>query len=461
MSHSNHQRSAAPHVALLPGSGMGHLTPFLRFAVSLTSRNIRVTIITPHSTVSLAESQTLSHFFSTFPSITQKQLRLLPVNEASVTLEDPFYAQSEAIRHSSHLLPPLLSLLSPPLSALVTDMGLASTVIPVTQALSLPNYILFTSSAKMLTLFVSFHSMVDSQATNDSDEIQIPGMQPIPKSWVPPSLLSDTYNLLKTQIVENGKKMIESDGILINTFQSIEHESLEALNDGKVVNGLPRVTAIGPFPSCDFERSRPLAWLDDQPEGSVVYVSFGSRTAMSREQIKELGDGLVRSGCGFLWLVKEKKVDWEDAAELGEVVGEEFIESVKGKGLVVKDWLNQEEIMAHQAVGGFLSHCGWNSLSEAMWHGVPVLAWPQHRDQKMNAYVVERIGLGMWAKDWDWGGGEMVVKGDEIGKRVGELMGNELHKVQAMRIREEARKAVGDGGSSMKGLIELIETWEK
>ncbi|GMP30672.1 hypothetical protein CsSME_00005231 [Camellia sinensis var. sinensis] len=83
MSHSNHQRSAAPHVALLPGSGMGHLTPFLRFAVSLTSRNIRVTIITPHSTVSLAESQTLSHFFSTFPSITQKQLRLLPVNEAS------------------------------------------------------------------------------------------------------------------------------------------------------------------------------------------------------------------------------------------------------------------------------------------------------------------------------------------------------------------------------------------
>ncbi|GFY82947.1 UDP-Glycosyltransferase superfamily protein [Actinidia rufa] len=464
MSLSNNQKPT-PHVALLPSSGMGHLTPFLRFAGSLAEQNVRVTIITTHPTISLAESQALSHFFSTFPQINPNQLHLLPINDASVNSEDPFYLKYEAIRRSSHFLTPLLSSFSPPLSALVTDMSLASTVIPVTKSLSLPNYILFTSSAKMLTLFVSSHTIIGSKLPNDSDEteefIRIPGMPPIPKSWIPPPLLSNKPNLLKTHIIENGKMLIQSDGILINTFQNIEHESLAALNDGKVVNGLPKVTPIGPFAPCDFERNKSIAWLDDQPVGSVLYVSFGSRTAMSKEQIRELGDGLVRSGISFLWVVKEKKVDREDELELGEVFGDGFLERVKGKGLVVKNWVRQEEVMEHKAIGGFLSHCGWNSLTEAVWHGVPVLAWPQHGDQKMNAFVVERIGLGMWVEDWGWGGGERVVRSGKIGEKVREMMGNELLREQAGKVKEEARRAVGDGGSSKKGLIELIEIWNK
>ncbi|KAA8530408.1 hypothetical protein F0562_005117 [Nyssa sinensis] len=375
----------------------------------------------------------------TSEKITPKQLHLLPIDKASANSEDPFYVQYETIRRSSHLLSPLLSSLSPPLSALITDMSLTSTVIPVTQALNLPNYILFTSSAKMLTLFLSFHT-IDCLEERDSDEmmgvIKIPGLQPIPKSWIPPPLLSNIDNLLKTHIIENGKKMIQSNGILINTFESSEQESLVALNDGRVVNGLPSVTAIGPFAPCNFEKNQPLAWLDDQPVGSVMYVSFGSRTAMSREQIRELGDGLLRSECRFLWVVKEKKVDLEDEGELSEVLGAGFMGRVKEKGLVVKNWVGQEEILGHPAVGGFLSHCGWNSVTEAMWHGVRVLAWPQHGDQKMNAYVVERTRLGMWVKSWEWGGGEMVVKGEEIGQKVREVMGNELLRVQAARIRD-------------------------
>lgn len=255
--------------------------------------------------------------------------------------------------------------------------------------------------------------------------------------------------------------MIQSDGILVNTFQTIEQDSLGALNDGKVVNGLPRVTAIGPFPPLGIERTQSIPWLDDQPDGSVLYVSFGSRTAMSREQIRELADGLEKSGCRFLWVVKEKKVDREDGGELGEVVGDGFMERVKERGLVVKNWVNQEEIMSHKAVGGFLSHCGWNSMSEAMWNGVPILAWPQHGDQKMNAFVVVKIGLGLWEEEWGWGGGKVVVKGEEIGEKVREIMGNEMVKVKAKCVREEARRAMEDGGGSKKGLMEVIETWEK
>ncbi|KAE9466604.1 hypothetical protein C3L33_01489, partial [Rhododendron williamsianum] len=263
------------------------------------------------------------------------------------------------------------------------ELGL--TVIPVTQSLSLPNYILFTSSAQMLTLFVSFHATVGSKAPNNSDK---------------------TEDYFQT---ENGKKMIQSDGILVNTFQTIEQDSLGALNDGKVVNGLPRVTAIGPFPPLGIERTQSVPWLDDQPDGSVLYVSFGSRTAMSREQIRELGDGLERSGCRFLWVVKEKKVDREDGGELGEVVGDGFMERVKERGLVVKNWVNQEE--------------------------------------KMNAFVVERIGMGLWAEAWGWGGGEVVVKGEEIAEKVRDIMGNELVKAKAKCVGKrlgEQWEMVGD-----------------
>ncbi|XP_009360573.1 UDP-glycosyltransferase 708G1-like [Pyrus x bretschneideri] len=449
-----------PHVALLPSAGMGHLTPFLRLAALLASHNVCVTFITPNPTVSLAESQSLSNFLMAFPQITRKQLHLLPLDESCANSEDPFYHHFELIRRSSHMLSPLLSSLSPPLSAMITDMSFASTVLPVTDSLGLPNYIFFTSSAKMLTLYVSFHTMLGPNHTI-KDDLQVPGLGPIPKSRMPPPLLQESNNLLKTFFIENGKKMTESSGILVNTYESIESETLAALNEGKVLRKLPSVISIGPLAPCFFETSQQLQWLDDQATGSVLYVSFGSRTAMSREQIRELGDGLVRSGCRFLWAVKDKKVDIEDDEKLTEVLGEELLERVKINGLAVKNWLNQEEILSHPAIGGFLSHCGWNSLSEALWNGVRVLAWPQHGDQKVNADLVERIGLGTWDKSWGWGDGEMLVKAEDIAQRVSEIMGNDLLKLQALHIRDNARRAVEDGGSSTKSLTALIDTWKK
>ncbi|KAF2283612.1 hypothetical protein GH714_012206 [Hevea brasiliensis] len=442
---------------------MGHLTPFFRLAALLAGNNIKVTFITPSPTVSLAESQTLFRFFASFPEINQKQFHLLPLDKHPSNSEDPFYYHMERICQSSHLLSSLLSSLSPPLSALITDMSLASPAISITQALNLPNYVFFTSSAKMSTLFMSFHALIDSEATTDLDEIEaikIPGLEAIPRSWIPPPLLQNTNNLLKTYFLENGKKMAESSGILVNTFESIEHEPLRKLNEGKVIEGLPPVIAIGPLAPCEFEKIQPLPWLDEQPAGSVVYVSFGSRTAMSREQLKELGEGLAISGHRFLWMVKDKKVDREDEEDLGQVIGSGLMEKLKEKGLVVKYWLNQEAILSHPAVGGFLSHCGWNSITEAIWNGVRILAWPQHGDQKINADIAEKIGLGTWEKSWGWGE-ETAVNGTDIAEKIKEMMGNELLRHQAMHIREEARTAVEIGGSSRMGPMELIETWKK
>ncbi|XP_010258947.1 PREDICTED: UDP-glycosyltransferase 13-like [Nelumbo nucifera] len=466
MSSSSDLQILPPHVALLPSSGMGHLVPFVRLAAALARRNCLVTFITTHPTVSLSESRLVSRLLSAFPHVTPLEFHLLPLDHSTANSKDPFFLQFEAIRRSAHLLSPLLSSCSdPPLSALITDVSLASAFISITDELRLPNYILFTSSAWMLSLCLNFPTFVVNTSTNlsggsatASDDIEIPGVPPVPKSWLPPLLL-DLSNLFTTQFMANGQELIKSNGILINTFGNAEQATVAALNEGKVVNGLPPVTKIGPLAPCEFEKGSSVEWLDGQPAGSVLYVSFGSRTAMSREQIRELGDGLVRSGCRFLWVVKDKKVDREDEEELGGIVGQELMERMKDNGLVVKNWVDQGVVLAHPAVGGFLSHCGWNSVTEAAWNGVPVLAWPQHGDQSINAQVMEKSGIGMWVKSWGWGRTE-VVKGEEIGQKIGEMMGNDRLKAQAANIREESRRAVEVGGGSYKELEGIIEKWK-
>jgi hypothetical protein len=113
-------------------------------------------------------------------------------------------------------------------------MSLASTVTPITEAISLPNYVLFTSSAKMLTFFLFYPTLADSKAMDELDEmdvIKIRGLELMPKSWIPPPLLKKGNNILKTSFIEDSRKVAESSGILVNTFESFEQESLRKLND--------------------------------------------------------------------------------------------------------------------------------------------------------------------------------------------------------------------------------------
>ena len=58
------------------------------------------------------------------------------------------------------------------------------------------------------------------------------------------------------------------------------------------------------------------------------------------------------------------------------LVPEGFADRVSGRGLVVTGWAPQVAILSHRAVGGFVSHCGWNSVLEAMTSGVVIVGWP-------------------------------------------------------------------------------------
>jgi UDP:flavonoid glycosyltransferase YjiC (YdhE family) len=104
----------------------------------------------------------------------------------------------------------------------------------------------------------------------------------------------------------------------------------------------------------------------------------------------------------------------------------------------------------------FLSHCGWNSLTEAVASGVPVLAWPRFADQRVNAGVVARGGAGAWVEAWSWEGEDGVVKREEIAETVRSVMADETLRTKAAVVRDAAASAVARGGTSYRNLAELV-----
>ncbi|KAL5055224.1 hypothetical protein RYX36_035906 [Vicia faba] len=456
------------HVVMFPSAGMGHLTPFLRLASLLVNSNhCKLTLITPLPTVSHAESHLLSHFHSSFPQLNLLPFHLPPPHSPPISV-DPFFHRVQTLRHSSHLLPPLISSLSPPVSIFISDIFLLTPLVSITLKLSLPNYTLFTSSAAMFSFFSHFPTLALAQSKPDADtqiSFPVPGLpfSPLPFSSIPPILFQNT--IFRNLLMEDSPNLTKLQGVFLNTFESLESHSLKALNDGQVLKNMPPVYAVGPFIPFEFEKKNTsttsfISWLDDQPIGSVVYVCFGSRTALKREQMREIGNGLMRSGYKFVWVVKDKIIDKEEQeVGLDEVLGVELVEGMKEKGLVIKEWVDQSEILSHKSVGGFVSHCGWNSIMEAGLNGVPILAWPQHGDQKINAGLVEISEWGIWNKTWGWSG-EHVVKGDEIGDAIKQIMKNQVLKDKAMKVKEGAMKATSNGGDCEVTIQKLIQKWK-
>ncbi|KAK6266813.1 hypothetical protein QUC31_017650 [Theobroma cacao] len=452
--------TSQPHIALFPSAGMGHLTPFLRLASMLLSHNCMVTLLTTKSTVSAAESTYISFFLSTNPEIKHIEFQVPPMQPSNTTADDPFFIQFKATSRSAHLIYPLISSLSPPLSAIFSDLVVASGVSKVAVYLGIPNYAVSTTSAKFLSLLAYLPILTSDAAklSNRSTDIEIPGLTPLPISSIPPPFFNPDH-LFTATLVSNAIALPDCKGILMNTFDCFEPETLSAINNKRALRNLPPILPIGPLETYELKKDlgQYLPWLNSQPAESVVFVSFGSRTAMTKDQIKELRHGLEKSEYRFLWILKTKTVDKDDTEDLEDLLSCSFLERTKNKGMVLKEWVNQQDILAHPAVGGFVNHCGWNSVMEAAQRGIPMLAWPQHGDQRANAEVLEKAGLGIWDRTWGWGG-QRLVKTDEIQKRISELMTDVKLKSRAKKVGEEARKATGNGGSSIKTIMEVIES---
>lgn len=130
-----------------------------------------------------------------------------------------------------------------------------------------------------------------------------------------------------------------------------------------------------------------LQWLDDQSPGSVLYISFGSLYRMGEEQFKELAAGVEASGEAFLWSIRP---DFVEGGNYADKLPPSFLERTKERGMMLP-WVPQLEVLSHPSIGGFLTHCGWNSMLESVCMGVPIMCWPDAGERRTNGLLAIRL----------------------------------------------------------------------
>ncbi|KAF2602862.1 hypothetical protein F2Q70_00024955 [Brassica cretica] len=266
-----------------------------------------------------------------------------------------------------------------------------------------------------------------------------------------------------------------SYGVIINTFQELEPayvKEYKEARDGKV-------WSIGPVSLCNkkgadkaergnkavIDQEECFKWLDSKEEGSVLFVCLGSICNLPLSQLKELGLGLEKSQRPFIWVIR----GWEKYNELAEWFLESgFEETVKERGLLIKGWAPQVFILSHPSVGGFLTHCGWNSTLEGITSGVPLLTWPLFGDQFCNQKLVVqvlKVGVGAGIEEtMKWGEEDRIgvlVDNEGVKKAVEELMGDGDDAKERRRVVKElgklAQRAVDEGGSSHSNITFLLQ----
>ncbi|KAK4355804.1 hypothetical protein RND71_024775 [Anisodus tanguticus] len=195
----------------------------------------------------------------------------------------------------------------------------------------------------------------------------------------------------------------------------------------------------------------------------VLYVSFGTSTSFSDEQIKEVAMGLELSKHKFIWVLRnaDKGDPVTNKCEGNKTLlelPEGFEERVKGVGLVVREWAPQQEILAHSSTGGFMSHCGWTSCLESIIEGVPIAAWPIQFDQPKNGFLVtEILKIGLLVRTWEKR--EELVIASTIQNIVSKLMASEegdMIRKRAQELRESVRRSTEKSGVSRMELDSFV-----
>ncbi|KAL8235850.1 hypothetical protein R6Q59_016931 [Mikania micrantha] len=453
------------HVAIVPSPGIGHLIPLVEFAKRLKNdHNISATFIIPNDgPLSISQNAFLDSLpnglaylllppvnFDDLPPNTRIETRInLTVTRSLDSLREVFKSLVAETK----------------MVALFTDM-FGTDVFDVAIESGVPPYLFFPSSA--MSLSFSFYlptldQMVSCEYRDMPEPVQIPGCIPVyGQDLLDP--VQDRQNEAYRWTLHFVKRFKMAEGIVVNTFMELESDALKALLEDE--SGKPRLYVVGPLiqtiSHSDADRLDCLRWLDGQPRGSVLYISFGSGGTLSTVQLNELAMGLELSKQRFLWVVRSPNdqsnstfFDSHGQKDLLDFLPKGFLERTQGNGLVVPSWAPQAQILSHSSTGGFLTHCGWNSILETIVHGVPIISWPLYAEQKMNAlYLTEGLKVALRPIVGENG----IVGHLEISRVVRGLMEGEEGKTIRSRIqvlKDSAANVLGEDGCSRKTLEHL------
>ncbi|KAJ4748730.1 UDP-glycosyltransferase 71K2 [Rhynchospora pubera] len=463
-----------PCVYFFPVYAAGHLIAMIELAKRLStfgnSFSIHFLLILPENP-NQGSPLCSSYLQSLQAQNTPFQFHPLPFVEPPTSFDGvEEFLSLRARSYMPHVKAELLASPSP-VSGLVVDF-FANNVIDVANELNIPSYVYYTSPATSLALFSHLSHQErenDPKDFSEVEEICVPGLVPIPSTCWPDVFWNRKSGSYKS-LMNFTRLCTKAKAVVVNSNIYLEKAAVEALSDGtQHVPGqkLPDIYPIGPVLSLPESKSKDhecLKWLDRQPIKSVVFLCFGSRGAFDVSQNREIARALEQSGHRFLWAVRAaSKHLLRDLtnANLDEVLPRGFTEKTKERGLVWPSLVPQIEILSHKAIGGFVTHCGWNSSMESLWFGVPVIPWPHGAEQHLTAFHIMKelqvsITMEIDRKN------EGFVSATELERALKCLMDEGSEDMRRVREKTEeikfaCRKAVEVGGVSYAYLQKLAE----
>ncbi|KAH7572932.1 hypothetical protein JRO89_XS03G0037000 [Xanthoceras sorbifolium] len=467
-----------PHFVLFPFLAQGHMIPMIDTARLLAQHGALVTIVT---------TPVNAGRFKTVVARAEPRIRVAEVQFPCQEAGLPEGCENFDLLPSTHLIPNFFIAIN--LMQLPTEKLLEEMAPPPGCIISELCFEWMTDTAckfnvpRIVCHVMSFFSLlckhnlrinkVYKNITSNSEYFTIPGLPDqieITKAQLP-ELMSEELDAYAEKI---WAAEMASYGVILNTFDELESRYIE---EYKKANRRLKVWCIGPASLCNkdnidkVERGNKasidefecLKWLDSCQPSSVIYVCFGSLCNLTIPQLIELGLGLEASKKPFIWVIRSKELEkW--------LLEENFDERVKGRGLLIRGWAPQVLILSHPAIGGFLSHCGWNSLLEGISAGVQILTWPlfaeQFCNEKLVVHVLKtgvRIGVEVPILPGEEDESVVLVNKEDVVKALNQFMdeGEERdeRRRKARELGKMAKTAIEEGGSSyfnIKSLISMI-----
>ncbi|KAL3825890.1 hypothetical protein ACJIZ3_021919 [Penstemon smallii] len=461
------------HAIMIAFSFQGHITPFINLALKLASNGFKITFVHTeftHQMLSKAhqdgvdDEEEATNFFS--------KARKSGLDITYKTISDGFSLEYDRILNFNEYWESMLHDFPSRVDELIGDIikSSDSSLVPflvadtfyswpstIANKYNILNISFWTQPA--LVFSIAYHldllkqyGNFPSKGNDQEEQIDyIPGVGPISSKDLMSYLQDKDTTTIVHQIVYKAFDQVKfADFVLINTVNELENGTLLALNENQPT------FAIGPINfSTDFTKvivpkslwveSDCTEWLNAKPTGSVLYVSFGSLAQSNKELTEEIAHGLLISEVNFIWVLKTDT----------DVLPDGFKNDIKDRGMIVS-WCNQNAVLSNSGIGGFLTHCGWNSILESIWCGVPMICYPFFADQPTNRKLV--------VDDWKIGinlcDGARVNR-DEVAEKIKRIMCIETSKSLRNEIKKlgnVVRSSLDDvGGSTRTNFDQFIK----
>ncbi|KAI9128404.1 hypothetical protein K1719_001397 [Acacia pycnantha] len=455
------------HVLMVAFSAQGHINPLLRLGNSLVSKGLHVTLATTEVVYHRVFSSSAS---TAVPdSITVNGIQVLFFSDGFDSDEDRKKTNLDQYMENMERVGPtnLSNLIknhyvggSNKKLACIINNPFVPWVADVAEEAGIPCACVWIQPCALYAIYYRFYNELDQfpTATEPEKVVELPGFPLLRPQDLPSFILpANTFGSVPKVLSEMFRNMKKLKWVLANSFYELEKDAIDSMAD------LSPILPVGPLvpPSLlseeehdqkqdvGIEMWKPedscIEWLNNKPPRSVIYISFGSIIVPSAKQIESITKALKKSKRHFLWVIKasEKATITGKAGELP--IG--FLEETKEQGLVVA-WCPQTKVLIHPATACFLTHCGWNSVLEAITAGIPMIAYPQWTDQPTNAKLVSdvfRMGIRL---EQD---GDGLIGSQEVERAIEEIVRrprSEEIKKRAEKLKLAAREAVADGGSS-------------